>query len=217
MLLLTETKVNTVKLITESRGGKDTYYLEGIFLQGNIKNKNGRIYPEEILDEAVGKYSAEYVKNNRAYGELNHPDSPNINLERAAILIKDLRKEGSNYVGKARVLSTPCGTIVKGLMEDGCNIGISSRGLGSLKEDKGSGANIVQDDFSLVTAGDIVADPSAPDAFLDSIMEESEWVFSGGAWVPRFVDETKKRVRKAPSNQLEELALKSFEKFLKNL
>ncbi len=125
MLLLTETKVNTVKLITESKNGKDSYFLEGIFLQGNIKNKNGRIYPEEILDEAVEKYTSEYVKNNRAYGELNHPDSPNINLERAAILIRDLRKEGSNYVGKARVLSTPCGTIVKGLMEDGCNIGIS--------------------------------------------------------------------------------------------
>ncbi len=217
MLLLTETKVNTVKLITESRGGKDTYYLEGIFLQGNIKNKNGRIYPEEILDEAVGKYSAEYVKNNRAYGELNHPDSPNINLERAAILIKDLRKEGSNYVGKARVLSTPCGTIVKGLMEDGCNIGISSRGLGSLKEDKGSGANIVQDDFSLVTAGDIVADPSAPDAFLNSIMEESEWVFSGGAWVPKFVEQTKKRVRQVPSKQLQETALRAMHDFLKKL
>lgn len=197
---------------------KKKYFLEGIFLQSNIRNKNGRIYPEEVMDHAVETYNNEFVKKNRAFGELNHPDNPSINLDRASHLITELKKSGSNYYGKARILTeTPCGSIVKALMDEGCRLGISSRGLGSLQEDKIEQANVVQDDFFLVTAGDIVADPSAPNAFLESVMENAEWVNVGGKWVPKFAEQMKKRVKKTPNALLEKVALEEFKKFMKLL
>lgn len=216
MRLLIETRASqNLKLIKEDKQGKRQYFLEGVFMQSEIKNRNGRIYPEATLDKAVKTYIEGYVKKNRAYGELNHPDSPNIDLNKASHLITELRKEGKNYYGKAKVLSTNTGETVKRLMEDGCNLGISSRGLGSLKEDGGS--SVVQDDFYLVTAGDIVADPSAPAAFLENIMESREWLYDRGKWVPAFMEQTKKEVKKTNTKQLEELALKKFEQFLREI
>lgn len=216
MKLLIETKVNNdIKLLKEDVNGRKAYFLEGTFMQSEMRNRNGRVYPETVLDKAVAKYIKEYVSKNRAYGELNHPDSPNIDLNKASHLITEIKKDGKNYWGKAKVLSTQTGETVKRLMEDGCSLGISSRGLGSLREE--GGVNYVNDDFYLVTAGDIVADPSAPDAFLENIMENTDWMYKAGKWVPRFMEETKKTVKVTPKKQLNELALKKFEEFLKNL
>jgi hypothetical protein len=172
--------VESTKLVVEEKLGKGkTYFIEGVFLQSELQNRNGRMYPESIMDKEVGRYLKEYVKQNRAYGELGHPDSPSINLDRVSHLIVDLRKEGTNYIGKAKILDTPMGQIAKGLLDGGANLGVSSRALGSLKMNN-EGINVVQDDFMLSTAADIVADPSAPDAFVRGIMESKEWTFVDG-------------------------------------
>lgn len=207
----------SVQLITENKLGKGKdYYIEGVYLQSNIKNRNGRMYPEQVMDREVARYMESLVKNNRAYGELGHPDTPSINLDRVSHLIVDLRKEGTNYIGKAKILETPMGNIARGLLDGGANLGVSSRALGSLRMNK-EGVQVVQDDFMLSTAADIVADPSAPDAFVRGIMESVEWVFVDGKFEQRQIEETKKLIQKTPSSRLDEASLMAFQNFLNSL
>lgn len=207
----------TTNLVVEEKLGKGkTYFIEGVFLQSNLKNRNGRMYPESIMDKEVKRYAEEYVSKNRAYGELGHPDTPSINLDRVSHLIVDLRKEGTNYIGKAKILDTPMGQIAKGLLDGGANLGVSSRALGSLKMNN-EGINVVQDDFMLSTAADIVADPSAPDAFVRGIMESKEWVFVDGKFVEKHIEEVKRTIRNTSSRNLEEAKLLAFQKFLNRI
>lgn len=187
-------KVEDVHVITEGAEGSKDYFIEGIFMQANIKNRNGRIYPDGIMDKEVNRYIAESVDKHRAFGELGHPNHPNIDLTRASHLIKSIRKEGTNYYGKAAILDTPMGNVVKGILKAGGAIGASSRAIGSLKADKSSGAMIVQDDFRLATAADIVSDPSAPEAWMNAIMENKQWVNEGGVWVERTVEAIREEV-----------------------
>ena len=207
----------TTNLVVEEKLGKGkTYFIEGVFLQSNLKNRNGRMYPESVMDKEVKRYAEEYVSKNRAYGELGHPDTPTINLDRVSHLIVDLRKEGTNYIGKAKILETPMGQIAKGLLDGGANLGVSSRALGSLKTNN-EGVQIVQDDFMLSTAADIVADPSAPDAFVRGIMESKEWVFVDGKFVEKHIDEVKRTIRNTSSRSLEEAKIIAFQKFLSKI
>jgi len=207
----------SVNLITENKLGKaKEYFIEGVFLQSELKNRNGRMYPESVMDKEVGRYIKEYVEKNRAYGELGHPDTPSINLDRVSHLIVDLRKEGTNYIGKAKILETPMGQIARGLLDGGANLGVSSRALGSLKENS-DGVQIVQDDFMLSTAADIVADPSAPDAFVRGIMESKEWVFVDGKFVEKHIEEVKREIRKTSSRNLEEAKIIAFKNFLSKI
>jgi hypothetical protein len=207
----------TTNLIVEEKLGKGkTYFIEGVFLQSNIVNRNKRMYQESVMDKEVGRYLQEQVKTNRAYGELGHPDTPSINLDRVSHLIVDLRKEGTNWIGKAKILETPMGQIARGLLDGGANLGVSSRAMGSLKMNN-EGVNIVQDDFMLSTAADIVADPSAPDAFVRGIMENKEWIFVDGKFVEQHIEEVKASVRKASSRQLEEAKLQAFQRFLSKI
>ena len=208
-------EVTNVKFITEGKD-KKSYFIEGIFLQSNIKNRNGRMYPEQVMENEVNRYIKSLVEQNRAYGELGHPDTPSINLDRVSHLITNLRKEGSNWIGKAKILETPMGNIARGLLDGGANLGVSSRALGSLKTNN-EGVQIVQDDFMLSTAADIVADPSAPDAFVRGIMESVEWVFVDGRFEQRQIEETQKLIKQAPSKRLEEAKLHAFVNFLKHL
>jgi hypothetical protein len=210
--------LNDTKLIVEDKGlGKPKqYFIEGIFLQSNIVNRNKRMYGEEVMDREVGRYMAEQVKMNRAYGELGHPENPSINLDRVSHLIVDLRKEGTNYIGRAKILETPMGQIARGLLDGGANLGVSSRALGSLKMNE-DGVNVVQDDFMLSTAADIVADPSAPDAFVRGIMENKEWTFVDGKFVEKHIEEAKAIVRKASSRQLQEAKIAAFANFLSKI
>jgi len=203
----------SVNLLTESKNGKKEYFIEGIFLQSELKNRNGRMYPESVMDKEVARYMKEQVEQNRAYGELGHPDTPSINLDRVSHLITSLRKEGTNYIGKAKILDTPMGNIAKALLDGGSNLGVSSRALGSLKSNN-EGVQVVQDDFMLSTAADIVADPSAPDAFVRGIMESKEWVFVDGKFVEKQIDEVKRTIRKTSSRNLEEAKILAFQKFL---
>lgn len=208
---------DTVGLITENKLGKGKdYFIEGIFLQSELKNRNGRLYPEKTMDVAVEKYLNNYVKQNRAYGELGHPDTPSINLDRVSHLIVDLRKEGTNYIGKAKILDTPMGKIAKGLLDGGANLGVSSRALGSLKTNR-DGVQVVQDDFVLSTAADIVADPSAPDAFVQGIMEGHEWIYVDGKYVEKQIEETRKLIESTSSKQLSAVSIEAFDRFLKSL
>ena len=208
---------DTTSFVVENKLGKGKeYFIEGIFLQSNIKNRNGRMYPEQVMDKEVGRYMESLVKQNRAYGELGHPDNPQINLDRVSHLIVDLRKEGTNYIGKAKIMETPMGNIARGLLDGGANLGVSSRALGSLQMNK-EGIQVVQDDFMLSTAADIVADPSAPDAFVRGIMESVEWVFVDGKFEQRQIEETKKLIQKTPSKRLSEASIHAFQNFLNNL
>lgn len=207
----------TVHTIVESKLGKGKdYFIEGIFLQSELKNRNGRIYPEEIMDKEVNRYVESYVNKNRAYGELGHPDSPSINLDRVSHLIVNLRKEGTNYIGKAKILETPMGNIARGLLEGGANLGVSSRALGSLRMNK-EGVQVVQDDFMLSTAADIVADPSAPEAFVRGIMESVDWVFVDGKFEQRQIEHTKKFVQNTPQQRLGEASIVAFQNFLNSI
>jgi len=207
----------TVNLVTESKLGKGKeYFIEGVFLQSELKNRNGRMYPESVMDKEVARYMQEQVENNRAYGELGHPDSPSINLDRVSHLIVSLRKEGTNYIGKAKILETPMGQIARGLLDGGANLGVSSRALGSLKMNE-DGIQVVQDDFMLSTAADIVADPSAPDAYVRGIMENKEWVFVDGKFVEKHIEEVKAIIRKTSSRNLEEAKIVAFQKFLSKI
>ena len=208
---------DTTNIIVEEKLGKGKqYFIEGVFLQSEVQNRNGRMYPESVMDQEVSRYVKNYVDQNRAYGELGHPDSPSINLDRVSHLITSLRKEGTNYVGKAKILDTPMGKIAKGLLDGGANLGVSSRALGSLKMNK-EGVQVVQDDFMLSTAADIVADPSAPDAFVRGIMESKEWVFVDGKFVERNIDEVRTAIQKTSSRNLEEAKIRAFQHFLSKI
>jgi hypothetical protein len=215
MKLITEVN-EQVRYITEEKEGKKTLYIEGVFLQSNIKNRNGRMYPSEIMGKEINRYMKEAVENNRAFGELGHPDGPSINLDRVSHIITELRQDGYNWVGKAKLTETPMGNIARGLIESGGQLGVSSRGLGTLKENR-DGVQVVQDDFHLATAADIVADPSAPDAFVRGIMENKEWVVVNGVWTEQHCDMSKKYIKKASKKQLEEAKIQVFERFLRHL
>lgn len=213
MKLIKEEISNTRLIVEEKEGKGKSYFIEGIFLQSNIVNRNKRMYKEETMDREVARYMQEQVLNNRAYGELGHPENPSINLDRVSHLIVDLRKEGTNYIGKAKILETPMGQIARGLLDGGANLGVSSRALGSLQMNE-DGIQVVQDDFMLSTAADIVADPSAPDAYVRGIMESKEWVFVDGKFVEQHIEEAKKSIRKASSKQLQEAKIRAFQSFL---
>ena len=218
--------MNTVKLISEEiqdveyvteqkENGKKNYKIKGIFMQADIKNRNGRVYPEEVLTKEVRRYNKEQINQNRAYGELGHPEGPTINLERASHMITKLYPDGKNFIGEAKILSTPMGEIVKNLLDDGAKLGVSSRGMGSLNQK--NGANYVNGDFYLATAADIVADPSAPNAFVQGIMEGKEWVWNHGTLVEAELVRMKDRIeRRTRSRHAKEDALE-FAKFLKLL
>ena len=209
--------LETTNLIVESKLGKGKeYFIEGIFLQSELVNRNGRMYTESVMDNEVGRYIKESVDKNRAYGELGHPDTPSINLDRVSHMIVSLRKEGTNYIGKAKILETPMGMIARGLLDGGANLGVSSRALGSLQANN-EGVQIVQDDFMLSTAADIVADPSAPDAFVRGIMESKEWVFVDGKFVEQHIEEAQRSIRKASSRNLQEAKIYAFQKFLSKI
>ena len=214
MKLITES-IEDIRILTEEKDGEKHLYIEGVFLQSEIKNRNGRIYPFDVLNKEVERYSEEYVKAGRALGELGHPDGPTVNLDRVSHKITSLKAEGNNFMGKARILDTPMGKIAKSLLGEGVKLGVSSRGMGSLKED--NGVKYVSDDFMLATAADIVADPSAPDAFVNGIMEGKEWVWEGGLLRERQIQEMKEEIDKASKVELEEKMLSAFDKFLSNL
>ena len=215
MKLIAEFNDTIAPIITESKDGKKDYFIEGVFMQADIKNRNGRVYPKSIMEKEVNRYKKEFVEKDRAFGELGHPEGPTINLDKVSHLIQSLELEGKNYVGKAKVLSTPNGEIVKALINDGAKLGVSSRGLGSL-EQKGN-AQYVKDDFQLATAGDIVADPSAPEAFVEGIMEGVEWVMENGILTRVQLETMQKELRSAKSKQLEETKLNLWKRFVESL
>jgi hypothetical protein len=215
MKLIAEFNETISPIITEGANGKKDYFIEGVFMQADIKNRNGRVYPKAIMEKEVNRYKKEFVEKDRAFGELGHPEGPTINLDKVSHLIQSLDLEGKNYVGKAKVLSTPNGEIVKALINDGAKLGVSSRGLGSL-EQKGD-AQYVKNDFQLATAGDIVADPSAPEAFVEGIMEGVEWVMENGILTRVQVEEMKQQLRSAKKSQLEETKLNLWKRFVESL
>ena len=216
MKLITE-EVSRVKFIVEGKGAKKKMYIEGVFLQGEIMNRNGRMYPLQTLAKEVGRYNESFVSKGRALGELGHPDGPTVNLDRVSHKITSLRQEGNNFVGKAQLLSTPMGKIAQNLIGEGVTLGVSSRGVGSLKEDL-HGCKVVGEDFMLATAADIVADPSAPDAFVSGIMEGKEWIWEGGILREALAQNTQKRINTlVDQRKLEEHKLNLFNDFLSNL
>jgi len=216
MKLITE-EISNVQIITEGKGANKKLYIEGVFLQGDIKNRNGRMYPMETLSREVGRYNETFVKKGRALGELGHPDGPTVNLDRVSHKITSLVQEGSNFRGKAQILNTPMGKIASSLLDEGVMLGVSSRGVGSLKMTN-EGHKIVGEDFMLATAADIVADPSAPDAFVQGIMEGKEWVWEGGILREQLAEKTKKRINTlVDQRRLEEHKLDLFKTFLLDL
>ena len=215
MKLFTELNED-VQVLSESVNGEKKYFIEGIFLQSNVKNRNGRIYPKEVMQREVNRYVKEVVEKNRAYGELGHPEGPNINFDRVSHMIKSLTESGNDYIGKAKIITNnPYGAIVKNLLDEGGVFGVSSRGMGSLKES--NGANIVQNDFMLATAADIVADPSAPDAYVRGLMEGKEWVWENGILQERVIAAHKKIITKASSVVLEQRMIEVFSDFLQKI
>ena len=216
MRLIKELNEDLQFIVEESESGKKSLYIEGVFLQSNLQNRNGRVYPREIMAKEVDRYMQEQVNTKRAYGELGHPDGPNINLDRVSHMITSLREDGNNWIGKAKILDTPMGNIAQSLIKEGAGLGVSSRGLGSLKENS-EGINEVQDDFMLATAADIVADPSAPDAYVQGIMEGREWVYVKGVWQEREIEETQQFIKKASSKDLAEAKMQAFQTFLNKL
>jgi len=216
MKLITE-EIEQVEVIVENRNGKKNLFIEGVFLQGEIKNRNGRMYPMQTLAREVGRYNENFVEKGRALGELGHPDGPTVNLDRVSHKIVSLREDGNNFIGKAKILSTPMGKIASNLLGEGVKLGVSSRGVGSLNKTN-EGYSVVGEDFTLATAADIVADPSAPDAFVDGIMEGKEWVWDGGIIRERLASKTYKRINTlVDQNKLDEKKLSVFEDFLANL
>lgn len=219
MKLICELLDNGIELIQESsEDGRKKYFIEGVFLMGERQNKNGRVYPIGVLEKEVARYTKELIEQKRAYGELNHPSGPSINLDRVSHMIESLRKDGTDYVGRAKITETPMGQIVKGLLDDGANLGVSSRGLGSLKEK--NGIMEVQDDFMLATAADIVADPSAHNAFVRGVMENVDWVYdaaSGNFMAAERLENTRKEMRRMTTAQINESKLKLFERYLSSL
>lgn len=216
MKLITE-QIEDVQILSEEKNGKKNLYIEGTFLQGEIKNRNGRMYPINTLVREVAKYNESYVKSGRALGELGHPDGPTVNLDRVSHLITSLVQEGNNFRGRARILDTPMGNITRSLLDEGVKLGVSSRGIGSLQETR-DGAKVVADDFMLATAADIVADPSAPDAFVNGIMEGKEWVWNNGLMQESEIATIKKQIDNAANQRvLEERKISAFSNFLNTL
>ena len=210
-------EVNYVSETIDEATGKKNLFIEGIFMQGDIKNRNGRMYPADVLDKEVGRYNQQYIQKNRAYGELGHPSGPTINLERVSHMITKLERDGSNFVGKAKIMTeTPYGKIVESLMKDGGQLGVSSRGMGTVKPTR-DGTGVVQSDFYLATAADIVADPSAPDAFVNGVMEGKEWVWENGVIREAQIAEYKEEIQKTSKKDLEEAQLRVFRDFLNKL
>jgi len=207
--------VEDVKYLVEEKDGKKSLYIEGPFLVAEAVNRNGRKYLRETMEKEVQRYTQEYINKNRAFGELGHPDTPTLNLDRVSHLNVSLRQEGNVWVGKAKILETPMGNIARNLIEGGGQLGVSSRGMGSLKAI--NGVNIVQDDFHLATAADIVADPSAPGAFVQGIMEGKEWMLVDGIWTEMNLDQAKKQIREASQKDIDAVSLMIFENFLKKL
>ena len=216
MKLITE-EISSVKFVTEGKGSSKKMYIEGTFLQGEIKNRNGRMYPVSTLAKEVGRYNEAFVNKGRALGELGHPDGPTVNLDRVSHKIVSLRQEGNNFVGKAQLLDTPMGKIAKSLLDEGVMLGVSSRGIGSIKEDT-NGVKVVGEDFMMATAAYIVADPSAPDAFVSGIMEGKEWIWEGGILREQLAERTQQRINTlVTQKRLEEHKLELFDNFLSNL
>jgi hypothetical protein len=215
MKLITEINEELNYITEEGSEGKKNLYIEGIFLQGGITNRNNRQYDPEILHKEVERYTKENIDKGRAYGELGHPSGPSINLERVCMMIKSLKREGNNFIGKAKIMDTPYGNIVKNLMSEGANLGVSSRGMGSIVER--NGINMVQDDFYLATAADIVADPSAPDAYVNGVMEGVEWVWDNGVIKAQTIEAHKKIIKEAPKADLSEAKIRVFQHFLSKL
>ena len=216
MKLISE-EVIEVRYLTEmnEKTGAKEHFIEGIFMQAEKKNRNGRVYPVNILSKEVDRYNRDYVNKNRAFGELGHPDSPTINLDRVSHMITKLYPDGNNFIGKAKIMDTPNGKIVKSLLDGGASLGVSTRGVGSLRPH--NGYQLVQDDFHLATAADIVADPSAPEAFVRGIMEDAEWVLTNKGWLPMHHERAKKVIKEASRNEIEDVALKVFSNFLSKL
>ena len=215
MKLITET-IEDIEVLTEAntKGGKD-YKIRGVFMQADIKNRNGRVYPVATLSKEVARYTTEYINKRRAFGELGHPDGPTVNLERVSHMITSLKPEGKNFIGEAKVMDTPYGKIVKNLIDEGAQLGVSSRGMGSIQSS--SQGNVVGKDFYLATAADIVADPSAPDAFVEGIMEGKEWVWDNGVLKSRSIEEYKSEIERARRTELAEVKSKVFKDFVSKL
>lgn len=212
---LIKEELQDVEFITEEKNGVKEHYITGIFMQSEQKNRNGRVYPKAILEREVGRYNENYVKKNRAFGELGHPDSPAINLDRVSHMITKLYPDGNNFIGKAKIVDTPNGKIVKSLLDGGACLGVSTRGVGSLKP--ANGYQLVQDDFRLATAADIVADPSAPDAFVQGIMEGTNWILTNQGWKEVDYENAKKQLTEANRNDIEDVALRLFSNFISKL
>ena len=215
MKLIAEQIQDVQYLKEEDEKGKSNYKIKGIFLQGNIKNRNGRVYPVEVLEKEVNRYNKEFVDENRAYGELGHPDGPTVNLERVSHMVTSLKRDGDNFIGEAKIMSTPMGKIVENIMDDGGKLAVSSRGMGSLEQRKG--ANYVKDDFYLATAADIVADPSAPQAFVEGIMEGREWVWNNGILKEVEIAEIQEDIERNIRSKNAKYQALAFAKFLKKL
>ena len=215
MKLITE-EIESAKILIEEKDGKKSMFIEGIFLQGNLKNRNNRMYPVDILEKEVNRYTESFVSKGRALRELGHPDGPTVNLDRVSHKIIDLHREGTNFVGKAKLLDTPMGIIAKSLLDEGVTLGVSSRGMGSLRETS-EGYKVVGEDFMLATAADIVADPSAPDAFVNGIMEGKEWVWDNGILQEKTVAKYQRHINESSRRELEARTLQVFEHFLSNL
>ena len=214
MKLITET-IEDVQILTEEKNGKKDYKIKGVFMQADIKNRNGRIYPVETLAKEVRRYTKEFIEKKRAFGELGHPDGPTVNLERVSHMITSLKPEGKNFIGEAKIMDTPYGKIVKNLNDEGAVLGVSSRGMGSIQQQ--GGRNLVGKDFYLATAADIVADPSAPDAFVEGIMEGKEWVWDNGVLKSVTVEQYKSEIEKAKRQELAEKKSKIFADFMSKL
>ena len=215
MKLFTELNEEVDFLVEKNEKGEKSHYIKGIFMQAEQKNRNGRLYPINVLETEVNRYNENYVQKKRAFGELGHPEGPNINLDRVSHMITDLHKEGTNFIGKAKIMDTPFGKIVKSLIDEGANLGVSSRGMGSLKPNRDT--QIVQDDFHLATAADIVADPSAPNAFVEGIMEGKEWVWDNGRIHEIHVQQYKTQINESTREEREKMKLFAFQDFLSKL
>jgi len=214
MRLICETLEDVEFICEDSKTGKD-YFIEGVFMQANVKNRNGRLYPKEILQKETKRYEQNYIKQNRAFGELGHPEGPTVNLERVSHMIQELKEDGNNFVGRAKIMDTPYGKIVKNLIDEGARLGVSSRGMGSLKP-MGRNCSQVQDDFYLATAADIVADPSAPAAFVNGVMEGKEWIWDNGLLGEHQIARIEKQIKLSRKN-LEKTQIDAFETFMLSL
>jgi len=215
MKLIKEINDNVNYTYLEEANGKKCLHIEGPFLVAETKNKNGRLYEYNTMKKEVDRYTSEYINKSRAFGELGHPESPSINLDRVSHMIVGLREDGNQWVGKAKILDTPMGNIARSLIEGGAQLGVSSRGMGSLKNV--NGVNVVQPDFYLATAADIVADPSAPGAFVQGIMEGKEWMLVNGVWTEQYIEEAKREIKQASTKDIEKVSLRIFENFMKKL